>query len=192
MGVQPDRTSESDETLVRRSIQGDQNSMAELYSRYAPRVTGYCIRLMANPQSARDAVQSTFLKAFESLHTLDDPSLFYYWLFSIARNEVFTSLRLKRRNGQVLNVEDEDVWVNETSHDDFVRKELRDLIVEAVGLLKHEYREVLILKQFEQLSYAEISAITGDSISSVESRLFKARKALMKRLEPYVDEWRKI
>jgi RNA polymerase sigma-70 factor (ECF subfamily) len=192
MGAQPPTTAVSDSDLVRRSIAGDRTSMTELHTRYASRVMGYCVRLLSDPQTARDAVQSTFLKGFESLHTLDDPSLFYYWIFSIARNEVFSLLRLKRRNGQSQNPDDDTVWVSESTHDTFVRKELRDLVVEALGMLKPEYREVLVLQQFEQLSYAEISAITGDSVSSVESRLFKARKALMKKLEPYVDEWRKV
>ena len=54
--------------------------------------------------------------------------------------------------------------------------------------LKVEYREVLILRQYDKLSYAEIAAITGDSVSSVESRLFKARKALAKKFAPYFEE----
>jgi RNA polymerase sigma-70 factor (ECF subfamily) len=53
--------------------------------------------------------------------------------------------------------------------------------------LKVEYREVVILRHYDKLSYAEIAAITGDTVSSVESRLFKARKALAKKLKPYFE-----
>jgi RNA polymerase sigma-70 factor (ECF subfamily) len=61
-----------------------------------------------------------------------------------------------------------------------------ELVERLMGQLKAEYREALILRQYECLSYAEIAAITGDSISAVESRLFKARKALAQRLAPFV------
>ena len=66
--------------------------------------------------------------------------------------------------------------------------ELTEVVETYLWELKVEYREVLVLRQYDKLSYAEIAAITGDTVSSVESRLFKARKALAKKLAPYFKE----
>jgi RNA polymerase sigma-70 factor (ECF subfamily) len=66
-----------------------------------------------------------------------------------------------------------------------VRKETTEIVELVLNQLKVEYREVLVLRQYDKLSYAEIAAITGNTVSSVESRLFKARKALAKKLAPY-------
>lgn len=181
-----------DPDLISRSLAGDNRSFSILHARYAPRLFSYCFRLLEDRSSTREIVQSTFIKAWKSLKSLDDPNLFIYWLFSIARNEVYASLRVKRRNGVAHSLDDEEVWLEDPTHESFLQTEVQEIVRRSLSLLKHEYREVLILRQFEQLSYAEISAITGDTLSSVESRLFKARKALVKHLKPYVDEWRNV
>ena len=89
----------------------------------------------------------------------------------------------------MISIEDEqDIWDEETPHEMVVKGELVDLVQHHLNHLKVEYREVLVLRQYDKLSYAEIAAITGNSISSVESRLFKARRALAKKLVPYFSE----
>lgn len=176
---------QTDSTLVLRYRSGDRDAFGELYKKYQHRVAGYCYRLLQDPSKTRDVVQSTFAKALESIHSLEKPELFYSWLFTIARNEVYGILRKTRSNGTVELTE--DVWDSETPHESMVRKETTQLVEESLNRLKVEYREVLILRQFEELSYAEIAAITGDTVRSVDSRLFKARKALIKLLQPYIE-----
>ncbi len=133
-------------------------------------------------------MQTTFIKAFESIRSLDKPELFYYWLFSIARNEVYAVIRRKRGNDVVHSLEDEeDIWEMESPHVQIVQQETSEFVQQLLNQLKAEYREVLVLRHYDKLSYAEIAAITGDTVSSVESRLFKARKVLAKKLKPYFD-----
>jgi len=176
-----------DAELVGRSCKGDKAAFSALYEKYQRRVFAFCYRLTANRETAEDVVQTTFLKAYQSLATLDDHRLFYYWVFSIARNEAFRHIHQRRKSGVTISLEDaEDVWDGESPHEQLVNEETHALVERILGKLKAEYREVLILRQYECLSYAEIAAVTGDSISSVESRLFKARKALSKQLTPYV------
>jgi RNA polymerase sigma-70 factor (ECF subfamily) len=94
-----------------------------------------------------------------------------------------------RKNGTPISIEEEDdLWSEETPHEQVVRKELTELVELHLNQLKIEYREVLVLRQYDKLSYAEIAAITGVTVSSVESRLFKARKALAKKLAPFFKE----
>lgn len=176
----------ADVDLLSKIRAGDKRSFTALYEKYSRRLFGYCYRLIQDRHAAEDIVQMTFSKAFESLNGLDKPELFYYWLFSIARNEVYGFIRQKRSNGVVHSLDDEvDVWDTESPHTQMVQKETSELVRDVLNQLKAEYREVLILRQYDKLSYAEIAAITGDTISSVESRLFKARKALAKKLGPY-------
>lgn len=66
-----------------------------------------------------------------------------------------------------------------------MNSETVEIVRGMIALLKPDYREVLILREYEQLSYSEIAEVTGDTESSVKSRLFKARKTLLKKLKPY-------
>ena len=175
-----------DAILLQRYRGGDSAAFGELFRRYHKRLFGYCFALLHDRSAANDAVQTVFLKAMESIRSLDKGELFYYWIFSIARNEIFTSLR-RKRSRQMVQLDD-DVWETETPAKIFEQKETVAMVQQALRCLKVEYREVLILRQFENLSYGEIASITGDSISSVESRLFKARKALIKQLAPALQK----
>jgi RNA polymerase sigma-70 factor (ECF subfamily) len=178
--------SSADEEVLKTARNGDEAAFSALYDKYARRLYAYCYRLTANRDSAEDIVQTTFLKAYESLSTLDKPDSFHHWLFSIARNEAYSFLRQRRTNAVVKPFEQEDVWDLESPLEKLVHEETTEMVQRFLGELKVEYREVLVLRQYEQLSYIEIAAITGDTVSSVESRLFKARKALAKKLAPYV------
>ncbi len=174
---------ENDALLVQRYLQGEDNAFRILYTRYRPRITGYCFRLLLDHDRAEEIAQSVFAKASESLRTLRKPESLHSWLLTIARNEVYGLLRERRSNGTVEL--SEDVWDEETPHDVVVRDEISQLVNDNVERLKVEYREVLILREFEGLSYAAIAEVTGHTISSVESRLFKARRALLKELTSY-------
>lgn len=176
-----------DAELVGRCCKGDKAAFSALYEKYRRRVFAFCYSLTDSRETAEDVVQTTFLKAYQSLATLDDHRLFYYWLFTIARNEVYAHLRRRQGSGVATSLDDaEDVWDGESPHEQLVNEETHALVERGLALLKAEYREALILRQYESLSYAEIAAITGDSISAVESRLFKARKALSRLLAPYM------
>jgi RNA polymerase sigma-70 factor, ECF subfamily len=177
--------SPEDAELVGRSRKGDRAAFSALFEKYRLRVFAFGYRLTGCRQTAEDVVQTTFLKAFQSLASLDDPGLFYYWLFSIARNEALAGLR-RGKNATASLDEAAEVWDDDSPHERVVAEELHALLKSLLGRLKPEYREVLILRQYESLSYSEIAAITGDSISAVESRLFKARKALASRMAPYM------
>ena len=177
----------SDQELLNRIRSGDERAFTDLYNKHRRRLLAYCFRLLQDRIAAEDVVQVAFQKAYESLSSLDKPELFFYWLYSIARNEVYGVIRKTRKNGTISSIEDEEnIWDNETPHEQVVKNELTELVEHNLNQLKVEYREVLILRQYDKLSYAEIAAITGDTLSSVESRIFKARKALAKRLAPYV------
>ena len=177
----------SDRELLTRFREGDTGAFTILYDHYKRRLFAFCYRMIPNHQNAEEIVQTTFIKAYDSLQSLKDPESFYRWLFSIARNEIYTFLRQKHSTPSTSLIEDVDVMCSEaTPFEAIVRDETIELLHRSIMQLNLEYREVLILRHYEKLSYVEIAAMTGDTVSSVESRLFKARKALAKKLRPYL------
>ena len=180
MPTSPNTTSEHE--LVIQVQQGDRLAFGELYGRYKSGIYSYCLRLLTDRQIAEDSTHETFLKMFNEIRSLRSPESFRPWLFRIARNEVFMRIRESRRNGTVT---DDDIWDPHTPHERFVTKETSEIVRRFLHELKQEYREVLVLREYEQMSYTEIADVTGSTESSVKSRIFKARKALTARLKPY-------
>jgi RNA polymerase sigma-70 factor, ECF subfamily len=175
-------SAQSDEQLVYNLKLGLQDAFASLYERHKQHIFSFCLTLSADRCLAEDATHDTFIKMQQCIHTLRDDSVFRSWLYTIARNQVYTLLHKQKSNGKLT---DELVWSGEQPDAAAESLEEREMISLCINALKPEYREILTLREFEQLTYAEIANITGDSESSVKSRLFKARRALAEKLEPF-------
>ena len=181
--------SATDSVLVAKLQQGDRLAFEELYERNKNGVYTYCVRLLADSAAAEDATQDSFMKMFEGIRSIRQPELFRAWLFRIARNEALLRIRKTRKNGQI---DDEAVWDSDTPHERFVTNETSEIVRRLLQELKQEYREVLVLREYEQMTYAEIADLTGTTESSVKSRIFKARKALAARLKPFFQQERSL
>jgi len=172
----------TDEQLVERIRIDQGRSFAQLYHRYKHRVYAYCYRLLRHPQNAEDATQETFIKVHRSLHQLEDAASLQTWIFSIARNEAFTILR-RVRPTEELEKATEEIWDDDSPLERVVKQERSEIVQHCLSLLRPVYREILILREYEQLSYSEIARITGSTESAVKSALFKARKAIGRKVE---------
>lgn len=176
---------QSDEELIESLRRGDADAFKELYDRYKRHIFTFCLKLTGDRSLAEDATHDAFLKMYDNVERLSDTSAFRSWLFTIARNEVFKMLRKHQRNG---TLNSETVWTDETPLTSAENSETETIIARCIDALKPEYKEVLLLREYEQRSYEEIAEITGNSESSVKSRLFKARKALAEKLKPLFRE----
>jgi RNA polymerase sigma-70 factor (ECF subfamily) len=172
---------------VERIRVDEAHAFAQLYHQYKHRVYAYCYRLLRHPQNAEDATQETFLKIHRSYHQLEKPASLQSWVFSIARNEAFTILR-RAKPVEELEKADDIVWDEENPLERIVERERAAIVQHCLSLLKPAYRELLILREYEHLSYAEIAAVTGASESAIKSALFKARKAMGKKLDLMLNE----
>jgi RNA polymerase sigma-70 factor, ECF subfamily len=169
----------SDQELLSLIQSGNRGAFTEIYSRYRRPLYAFCARLLGDMQAAEDAVHETFVKLSTGSRSIAQRAALKSWLFAVARNEALMTIR-GRRDG---HAEDpESVWDGETPQSLAEKSEIRTFVQSAVACLKVEYREVILLREFEGLSYAEIASVTGDSASSVKSRLFKARRALAEKL----------
>lgn len=157
-----------------------------MYRRYSGRVERYCRQLTNDWEVARDAVHDTFLAVMVNVKALRDVVSFRAWLFRIARNNC---LMVARRLSRQIRLEDcDEVWETATPLTNALQGELRRLVHDAIARLRPIYREALVLREFESMSYKEIAEATGASIPSVKFRLHKARQAMTESLGEYLDE----
>jgi RNA polymerase sigma-70 factor (ECF subfamily) len=174
----------SEQELIEALQRGHQRAFAAVYQQFSDGVFAYCLKILADRQLAEDVVQETFLKVQQHARSIQRNESFRSWIFRIARNEALMQLRKRRLDGQL---NDASVWSEETPHEQLVALERSEIVNRLLDSLKREYREVLVLLVYEQMSYAEIAAVTGATESSVKSRIFRARKEMMEKLKPYVQ-----
>lgn len=176
----------TDEDLARAFAAGDNLAFAALYSRYKQPVYVFALRMLRQPDRARDAFQTAFLKAFESRPELARVIRFRSWIFTVVRNHCLNELRRDRsidtsyKEMDELQGDDDSTTLEQEDENRF--------LMEVIARLKPEYREVLLLREYQDLSYEEIAAVTASTESAVKSRLFKARQQLHRMLKPYVEK----
>jgi RNA polymerase sigma-70 factor, ECF subfamily len=163
---------------------GKHKALGQLYDRYHQHLLRYCFRLLKDQQRAEDAVQNVFLKLQTGQQNIRNGQSLQGWLFTVARNEALSDMK-KNKN---ITADDSMVWDGDSPEGELLTKERKDVIEAVLQRLHAPYREVIILREYERLSYEEIAGISGTTVSSVKSRLFKARKALIEKLKPYFSE----
>jgi RNA polymerase sigma factor (sigma-70 family) len=175
-------TNKEDIALVERALDDDRNAQRLLVERYQGPIYAYLYRWLRNRADAEDLTQDVFVKMFRSLHTYSRQSSFRAWLYRIARNRFIDYLR--RKKPQASDIEDM-VLVDERSktpveayHEISESERLED----AIAALPLIYREVLILRHRDELSYEEIVEATDLALGTVKARLHRARSLLKKHL----------
>ncbi len=177
---------QADKALIEAFTGGDEFAFVSLYNRYKGAVYAFCLKMLLNREQARDTMQDTFLRVYEHRDRLLKTDSFRSWLFTIARNQCLNQLR--RQGWQVaLEPEHEDSpsmrLEGSTPIHELEKNEQVALVNRYLAALKPEYREVIVLREYQNLSYDEIAAITRSSLGAVKSRLFKARRTLARYLE---------
>jgi RNA polymerase sigma-70 factor (ECF subfamily) len=176
-----------DRELVARVLAGDLDAFDGLVRKYNRMAGAIAFGVCGDFQTAEDIVQEAFLKAFRSLGALKDPRRFRVWLAGIVRNKGIDCVRERKRHWpmpseEALAAADAGLFDADTPQELFLREEFRSKVLDAIRTLPEEDRLVVTLKHMEGLSYKEIAEITGTSVSAVESRLFRARRALRTKL----------
>lgn len=177
----------TDAELVAAATAGNNGAFGLLYERYRQRIHAFCRRMVRDDALAEDIVQDTFVKARASLASLHDAASVRTWLFRIARNEAF----MKLREANHVSGAGDEPFEGLTPLDTLIEIEEREAVRRLLGMLRPQYREVLVLREYEEMSYEEIAAVTETSLPSVKSRIFKARKALAAKLKALYAERRR-
>jgi len=185
----------SDSELVEAALRGAHQPYNELMRRYKSLVTTYCYSRVAQRETSEDLAQETFVRGFQSLAHLKNPSAFSGWLLSIAHNVCIDYLRNKSRTVplEVYGMKDSQGEIILESHrkDDAMERvaheELRSRILSAINSLGEEYRVTLILRHVNGLSCEEIAEVLNVSLGTVTSRLSRAHKLLREKLARFVE-----
>jgi RNA polymerase sigma-70 factor (ECF subfamily) len=183
-----DRAGESD--LVLRARSGDREAFGTLITRYMERAYYVALGLVGSHEDAQDLSQEAFARVYRSHESLDPEKSFYGFLYQVLRRLCFNHLRDNKRRRSRL--EERASWLADEARasaegsDPRRRAELNELrgrLGAAIEALSDKEREVLVLKEFDGLRYREISELLGIPIGTVMSRLYAARKGLVKSLE---------
>ena len=180
-------TREQEAMIVRKVLQGDVNAFEKLVTEYERAVYAIAQRMTGNAEDAADMTQETFIKAYNSLSSFRGDSKFSVWLYRIANNVCLDFLRSRSRKPTVsLSTEDDDGEETQLDiADESQSPELllesaltRDAVRRGLDSLPPDYKQILLLREIQGLSYEEIAAALGIESGTVKSRIFRARKRL--------------
>ncbi|HTD54704.1 MAG TPA: sigma-70 family RNA polymerase sigma factor [Silvibacterium sp.] len=192
------RETASEQELIASIIAGQRDNFHLLIRPYETQLYRTAFALMRNEAEAEDVVQDAVLKAYRKLASFRGDSKFSTWLIAITLNEA--RARLRRENRVMIDSLD----AQPEERGDFTpaaltdwrevplaaleRQEIRELVQSAVAQLPDAYREIVTLRDVEELSVNETAALLGISISLVKVRLHRARMMLQKKLVPHLKQ----
>ena len=175
--------------LIAKAQKGDRKAFESLVKMHEKNVYNLALKLMKNREDALDASQDAFLKAWISIKSFRGESKFSAWLYRLTYNTCLDVIR-KAKKGEIISLtsndeEEEVVDVKDnapTPEEAAVKKETQQTVRDAVDNLPEEYRQIIIMREFTGLSYAEIAECTGLNEGTVKSRLSRARIKLAEML----------
>jgi RNA polymerase sigma-70 factor (ECF subfamily) len=181
---------ESDAALSRRARGGDSEAFGVLIGRYMRRAYVHALGIVGSREDALDLSQEAFVRAYRARHTLDPDRAFYAWLYQILRRLCFNFLRDTKTRARLRETHAVD-WVVGIAHRpdwenparEAERAEERRRVSTAIQRLPWREREVLVLREFQELTYREIADLLEIPIGTVMSRLYAARKRLAESLD---------
>ena len=185
----------SDEQIVQRALAGDADAFGEIVKRWERRIFALSFGMLGREEDARDATQETFFAAFRNLRSFRGEAKVSSWLHRIAINQCITrQRRAKVRSETTLEDEmsGEDATFLTPAHESPAHtaesRERTKIVRRAVSALPPELREVIVMKEFEELTFQEIADVLDLPLSTVKSRLYTALRQLRMRLEKHGAE----
>lgn len=175
----------SDGDIIAGTVAGRLDGFEELVRRYQRPITGYVFRMVGDYESALDVTQEVFIKVYNSLHKYSSEYKFSTWLYRIAHNAAVDHLRRNSITPQSLEAENADgsfqIQIESRAsspEQDRERSEWRTEIDSVVRTLPPAYRDLIMLRHGQDLSYDEIAEVTGLPLGTVKNRLFRAREMM--------------
>ena len=181
----------TDDQIIERTLAGETDAFSLLVRRWERPIYGLSLRMLGRDEDARDVCQETFLAAFRNLRKFRGDAKFSSWLYRIALNACHSKLR--KGSGTVehsIDQEDDNGRKFELADDgaefmpDRMHRDQRATVVRrALQALPAEMRQVIVMKEYEELTFAEIAEILNVPVSTVKSRLYTGLQQMRARLE---------
>ena len=177
-------TKEQEKDFVVRCQNGDKGAMETLMRHYQQWVYNIAYGMLGNPEDASDMTQDVFLWLWENIGQFQFRSRFSTWLYRIVTNRCINVKHQKRRRKtEPTEIDDSQPWVPvdaATPEKSVLLAEQREILHKALAELRDDYRQILILREMQNLSYGELAEVIGCSVGRVKSKLHEARKVLKK------------
>ncbi|MFT7618684.1 MAG: RNA polymerase sigma-70 factor (ECF subfamily) [Planctomycetota bacterium] len=178
-----------DRELVERAKLGDESAFRQLLASYTPRIFSLVSGMISDRSEVEDVLQEVFFKVYRKMDGFSWKSAFYTWVYRIALNTATDHLK-KRRNKSAASLEELtgfDVPDSAPAPSAGLSgNELRQALASAISELPEKYRNILVLREYEELAYEEIADVLDCSKGTVESRLFRARARLKEKMIAYL------
>jgi RNA polymerase sigma-70 factor (ECF subfamily) len=187
---------DNDQQLVQRVQKGDKSAFDLLVLKYQHRVLKLVSRFVSDAAEAQDVAQEAFLKAYRALPSFRGDSAFYTWLYRIAINTAKNALVSNRRRPVDfdLDLQDPEQYDRhaklkevDTPEGVLLTDEIREVVERAMQQLPEDLRTAIVLREIEGMSYEEIAEAMDCPVGTVRSRIFRAREAIDKKLQPLLD-----
>ncbi len=185
-----------DQQLVARVQKGDRRAFDLLVIKYQSRIIALAYRFVHDPSEAQDIAQEAFIKAFKAAPNFRGDSAFYTWLYRIASNTAKNFLQTRNRRVPLHDatldddeyfVADENLENNASPEALLQRTQLKDVIFSTMHNLPDELQRAIKLREIDGLSYEDIAQIMHCPIGTVRSRIFRAREAIEKQIQPLLE-----
>tara|TARA_B100000767_G_scaffold36197_1_gene30671 strand:+ start:60 stop:650 length:591 start_codon:yes stop_codon:yes gene_type:complete len=193
----PLKNKQRDVALVNKAILGDQKAFSDLMTFYWPTIEGFFAMKLSSKEDVEDLSIATFSKAFDKIKSYNSSYAFSTWIQTIATNSLIDFFRKKEqktisidadvKNEQGNPHEIEDLDTNPELN--FIQQQKNKQLFSLVEKLKPHYRELIVLRYLEELSYDEIAQKLNIPLGSVKAKLFRARDLLLKILKPQENEF---
>jgi RNA polymerase sigma-70 factor, ECF subfamily len=175
---------DTDACLIERFARGDTAAFDRLFLKYQDYVYNICLGVVGNPEDARDCTQETFLKVYKNAKEFRSQSALSTWIYRIAVNQCLGSLR-KRPKSPVASLDDENCKeLPDTAPPPWMsaeRKAEEQEVREIMDGLTPDYKTVLVLRYYQELSYEEMMQVLGWNLAVVKVKLHRARQAFAKQ-----------
>lgn len=186
-------TATTDEQIVERALAGESEAFGEIVRRWERKIFALTFGILGSAEDARDATQETFVAAYKNLRGFRGEAKVSSWLHRIAVNQCISRQRRARVRAET-GIEAEleaagERFLSTPAHASPAKaaesRQRTEAVRRAVGALPHELREVILMKEFEELTFQEIADALNIPLSTVKSRLYTALRQLRLRLEKY-------
>ncbi|GGJ01546.1 RNA polymerase sigma factor RpoE [Shewanella hanedai] len=187
----------SDQQLVERVQQGDKNAFNLLVQKYQNKVMSLISRYVRNQADVGDVAQEAFIKAYRALPNFRGESAFYTWLYRIAVNTAKNHLVAQGRRAPAndIDAEDAEYYDGSDALKEFasperlmMSEEIQKVIFDTLDTLPEELKMAISLRELDGMSYEEIANVMECPVGTVRSRIFRAREAIDKKLQPLLEQ----
>ncbi|MCU7495287.1 MAG: sigma-70 family RNA polymerase sigma factor [Ignavibacteria bacterium] len=154
--------------LIEKCRKGEHSAFRDLVKIYRRQLFSYLMRLTGDRMQAEDAFQETLIKVWKAIGKYDHKDRFSSWLFSIAHNAAMDSIRKNKLRGSLFHSDDIEVHTSESNpYSDVVGQELREILDSIIDNLPEKQKQVFLLREHGEMSFKEISELTGEPLNTV-------------------------